>query len=63
MNIFEKIFKKKSKKKDAPEEKQECWYNNAHESAESTLGEPLEGAALAGPNQFEISVTKSNAMK
>ena len=61
MNIFKKIFKKKTKDK-KEEKKNECWYNNAHEKAESNLGEPLEGAALSGQNQFEYSTTKSNSI-
>lgn len=63
MSIFKKLLVRKSKKieKD-PETKNECWYNNVNEMADSKNGEPLEGAALSGSNQFEYSVAKSNSM-
>ena len=63
MSVFEKLFTKKSEKgTKAPEEKNECWYNNVNEMADGKNGEPLEGAALSGSNQFEYSVAKSNSM-
>lgn len=49
MNIFRKIFgifKKKEK-----EEKEECWYNNAHEGS---LG---HSEVLPGDNSMECTVT------
>ena len=46
MNLFKKIFGK-AKKNKTEEPKQECWYNNAHEQAESNLGEPMEAAPVS----------------
>ena len=49
MNIFRKIFgifKKKEK-----EEKEECWYNNAHEGS---LG---HSEVLPGDNSMECTIT------
>ena len=62
MNIFKKLIKRRPKNKQTSQKSAECWYNNVHENAESKLGEPLEGAALSGSNQYEYSVTKSNSM-
>lgn len=62
MGIFKKFLKLKPKIQEAPEKKTECWYNNINEMTEDSKGEPLEGAALSGPNQFEYSTTKSNTM-
>ena len=42
MCIFKKIFSKFKKKKEQEVSQEECWYNNAHESAERNLGEPME---------------------
>lgn len=66
MSIFKKLFKKLFKKKpnvidQAPEKKQACWYNNAHENGEAVRGSaPLEGTGSS--NAFECHVTQSNAM-
>ena len=53
MNFLKKLFSKKQKNEEIPEKKNECWYNNAHESVESSLGIPMEGAALSSDNSFE----------
>ena len=49
MNIFKKFFSIFKKKEKA--EKEECWYNNAHEGS---LG---HSAALPGDNSMECTVT------
>ncbi len=66
MNIFKKIFKKLSKKKrnvikEAPENNQECWYNNSHESGEAVrkfVSPDVKGSS----DSFECHITQSNAM-
>lgn len=59
MNIFKRLFGKKQK---AEEKKQECWYNNAHEIAESNLGAPLENANMSN-NVLEYTTAKNAAQK
>ena len=61
MGIFKKFLKLKPKIQEASEKKEECWYNDINEKVNGNKGEPLEGAALSGSNQFEYSVTKSNS--
>ena len=62
MGILKNFLKLKPKIQEAPEKKEECWYNNINEKVNGNKGAPLEGAALSGSNQFEYSVTKSNSM-
>ena len=61
MKFLKKLFTKKQKSEEIPEKKTECWYNNAHESVESNLGIPMEGAALSSDNAFENAVTQNIA--
>ena len=64
MNIFKRIYKKIfGEKEPVEEQKQECWYNNAHEDSSSKLGEPMEGAAFSDPDQIDFAATKTIAMK
>ena len=50
MKFLKKIFHKKKRKNQ--EEKNECWYNSAHEDSFGAKGEPLEnvvgGTGLGG---------------
>ena len=62
MGVFKNLLHLKPKIiKQEPEKKTECWYNNAHESVESNLGIPMEGAALSSDNAFENAVTQNIA--
>ncbi|MBR2971313.1 MAG: hypothetical protein IKC61_00125 [Clostridia bacterium] len=54
MNIFKKLFGKNKKVKKS-EQEQQCWYNNAHESATSQLGVPIENVVTGGRVDFAIT--------
>lgn len=60
MNIFKKLFSKINKKK-VKKQEDECWYNNAHEKAESNLGEPLENVVSANSAYYVTSFDAENA--
>lgn len=59
MGIFKKLLVwKPNKIEKAPEKKEECWYNNAHEQGENRDVPPMDAV---GVNQFECGQTKNSA--
>ncbi len=61
MGVFKKLLKLKPKiLEQAPEKKDECWYNNAHEKGEAVHGSvPFGGSS----NSFENGETQMNARR
>lgn len=59
MSIFKKFLKLKPKIQEAPEKKEECWYNNAHEQGENHDALPMDAAGSV--NLFEYGQTKNSA--
>ena len=59
MNFFKKLFSRKNKSK-AKKQEDECWYNNAHEKAESNLGEPLENVVSPNRAYYTTSFDSQN---
>ena len=65
MNIFKKLFGKKSKVEVkeaenaiAEKKEQECWYNNAHDNGE-IVENPTPFDAAGSENFLEAALTKS----
>ena len=61
MGVFKKLLKIKPKIiEQAPEKKDDCWYNNAHEQGENRDALPMDAAGSV--NQFEYGQTKNSSI-
>ena len=63
MNIWQKLFGKKTKKESEQENQADCWYNNIHENPENTAWEPIEGATSPNGSYLDMGITKNIAQK
>ena len=63
MSIFKKIEQKKKEKKEKEAAREECWYNNSHEIAESKLGEFMDDPCPASSNWLDFATTNKIAKK
>lgn len=60
MNIFKKLFSKKTKKQQQNDE----WWTKAHpDSTETGVVEPIEGEAWGSPNVMDYQITNQIAKK
>lgn len=63
MSIFRKNKTKEKEKKEKEAAREECWYNNSHESTESKLGEFMDDSWPASPNWLDFATTNKIAKK